>query len=262
MIIPWRGIMSLPLAKIISKGPIIYFPFLSIHDVLVLERKKIKSNSIKAKLVFFTDKIACKLADIIIIDSESHKNHFLNKFNLRKEKFRVLFFGTNEDEFFQLPVKKNTEKFSVLYFGSFVPPHGIDFILKCAYYLRENQDIRFKLCGDGYLKKDMENLAKKMKLMSSSTIKLSLYNRFTIFIRHSFKLLGGNTNIKFTVIRRKSRNVKKFMAQPFSPSFKKALKTTEVWPSHNAIIIDNGKAYIFLSPLYLKKLKTKVLSNN
>lgn len=164
MIIPWRGIISFPLAKIISKGPIIHFPFLSIHDVLVLERKKIKSNSFKAKFVFFVDKMACNLADMVIMDSDSHLEHFLKKFNLKRRKLRTLFLGTDETNFFPQKLEKKESKFIVLYFGSFVPPHGIDFILKAANLLKNEHDIVFRFCGDGYLKKDLEKMAKSLEL--------------------------------------------------------------------------------------------------
>ena len=46
MVIPWRGIITLPLAKLLSKKPIIYFPFLSIYQTLIEDRRIIKKNSI------------------------------------------------------------------------------------------------------------------------------------------------------------------------------------------------------------------------
>ena len=43
MIIPkWRGALALPLAKIISKKPIVYFAYSSPYDVLVTDRKNFK----------------------------------------------------------------------------------------------------------------------------------------------------------------------------------------------------------------------------
>ena len=46
MIIPWRGIITLPLAKVLCKKPIVYNSGISIYDTLVLDRKKIKPNQI------------------------------------------------------------------------------------------------------------------------------------------------------------------------------------------------------------------------
>ena len=44
MIIPWRAIITLPLAKIISRKPIVFFPFVSIFQTLVEDRKLIKKH--------------------------------------------------------------------------------------------------------------------------------------------------------------------------------------------------------------------------
>jgi len=46
MIIPWRGIIALPLAKILCKKPIVYNSAISVFDTLVLDRKTIKPNSL------------------------------------------------------------------------------------------------------------------------------------------------------------------------------------------------------------------------
>ena len=80
MIIPWRGILTLPLAKIIHKKPIIYFPAFSIYDTLVNDRKTIEKNSLKAKLVHFADKIACKWSDKVILESTEEINYFVKEF--------------------------------------------------------------------------------------------------------------------------------------------------------------------------------------
>jgi len=53
MIIPWRGIMTLPLAKTISRKPIISLAYLSIYDTLVNDRKRVKKGSVFAKLLHF-----------------------------------------------------------------------------------------------------------------------------------------------------------------------------------------------------------------
>jgi len=77
MMIPWRGILTLPLAKLIHKKPIIYFPAFSIYDTLVNDRKKIKKDSFKAKFVHFVDKIACKWSDMIILESIEEIKYFV-----------------------------------------------------------------------------------------------------------------------------------------------------------------------------------------
>ncbi len=165
MLIPWKGILTLPLAKVIHKRPIIYFAAFSIYDTLVNDRKKIKKDSFKAKFVHFVDKIACKWSDLIILESTEEKQYFCKEFGLPKEKFGLcplsadesIFFPNNEEE-------KIKNKFTVLFFGSFIPLHGIDIIVKAATILRKNEEIVFKICGDGQTKPEITKMISDQKI--------------------------------------------------------------------------------------------------
>jgi len=165
MIIPWRGILTLPLAKIIHKKPIIYFPAFSIYDTLVNDRKKIKKNSFKAKFVHFVDKLSCKWSDIVIVESSEEITYFVNEFGFEKEKFRQYHLAADESIFHPTSLEnKFSEKFVVLFFGSFIPLHGVETIVKSAILLKENNDIIFKLCGDGQTKSIIEKIIKQNNL--------------------------------------------------------------------------------------------------
>ena len=56
MIIPWRGIFTFPLAKLVCKKPIIFWSTLSIYHTLIEDRKIANPNSLKAKLIHFAEK--------------------------------------------------------------------------------------------------------------------------------------------------------------------------------------------------------------
>ena len=85
MIIPWRGIMSFPLAKLISKEPIIYIPTISIYDSLILDRQIIKPKSIKAKFIKLVERLGCKWSDMTILDSQVQIEHFIKNFGLERK---------------------------------------------------------------------------------------------------------------------------------------------------------------------------------
>ncbi len=52
----------------------------------------------------------------------------------------------------------------VLFFGTYVPLHGVDVILRAAHRLREEQGVRFRLIGAGQLLTDMRRLAAQLEL--------------------------------------------------------------------------------------------------
>jgi len=164
MLIPWRGIITLPLAKLIHRKPIMYFPAFSIYDTMVNDRKKIKPNSLKAKFYHIADKMACKWADIIILETSEEIKYFCKEFGLSSEKFHRLPLPADESIFIKRPFKESENEFNVLFFSSFIPLHGIRTIVESAILLKKFQDISFTICGDGQTRPEVESIIEKNNL--------------------------------------------------------------------------------------------------
>jgi len=190
LISPWRGIMTLPLAKLISRKPIVHFAFLSIYDTLVEDRKLIKPNSIKSKICEIVDKIGCKISNIIILDSFAEINYFVDRYNLDRSKFHRLFLSADESKFKPLEINKSNQVFNVLFFGSFSPHHGVEIIIEAAKILKNQKDIFFNFCGDGQTKNNMEKLAKKYNLTNNKFWGFVSQEKFQELIKESDVCLG------------------------------------------------------------------------
>jgi len=158
MIIPWRAVVTLPLAKIITRKPIVFFPFVSIFQTLVEDRKLIKEGSLTAKFLRFVDKTACKISNMIILDTNENIDYFCNEFNLNKNKFRRLFITADEKIFFPLPIKKRNKIFNVIFMGTFIPLHGINVIIESAKILSYKKDVIFTLIGNGQTRPQIEKM--------------------------------------------------------------------------------------------------------
>jgi len=164
MVVGWRGIIALPLAKPISKKPIVFFPFISIYQTLVEDRKLISKNSLKAKFFHFVDKLGCKLSDMVILDTTENIEYFCKEFNLDKKKFRRSLLGIDEKSFPMLSLKEPDKIFNVLFIGTYIPLHGIDVIIESAKILSVHEDIEFTLVGDGQTRHEIELKIKDYKL--------------------------------------------------------------------------------------------------
>lgn len=160
----WWGAIQLPLLKIISRKPVVYFGHGSPYDELVNDRKKIKSSSFTAKFFYFFERLICNLSDLVIKETFAEIEHFTNQMNLGRKKFRVLNIGADESKFPPHPYKEKGKKFVVLYFGTFIPLHGVEVIIKAAKILENNNDIIFRFCGTGQTKQNIENEAQKLQL--------------------------------------------------------------------------------------------------
>ena len=181
MIIPWQGIITLPLAKLISKKPIVYYAAISVYDTLVIDRRIIKPNSIKAKFTHVIDKLACQWSDMVYTESFAYIKYFVNEFGLDKNKFRRLFLSADETIYQSIPYKEPTQEFKVLYFGTFIPLHGTDTIVEAAKILSKYKDIVFIFSGTGQEKTLVENLAKKYHL---SNVKFLGFVEKSIYLKN------------------------------------------------------------------------------
>ena len=165
MILPlWRSLFCLPLAKLISKGPVVYYGYMPIYDTLVNDRKWLTPKSIKAKIILSAEKLCWKFSDLIIKESFAEIEFCHQNFGLDKKKSRRVLIGANESEIPVCMFKKPTNSFAVLYFGTFIPHHGVDTIIEAAKILSNEKDIIFKLSGKGQTEEKIKKIVEKYQL--------------------------------------------------------------------------------------------------
>jgi len=158
MIVGFPGHYIMPLAKILSKKPIIFDAFISRY-LTEIERKKLDKNSFKAKFYYFADWFSCRLADKILLDTEEHIKYFVKTFKLSRNKFERIFVGTDTDIFYPRP-QMGQKDFTVLFCAKVAPAHGFEYIIQAAKIL-EKEDIHFKIIGKG---KEYKQMIKRLSI--------------------------------------------------------------------------------------------------
>jgi len=191
MIIPlWKALLTLPLAKIISRRPIVYYGYMPIYDTVVNDRKMKKPNSIFARLIFFVEKTAFRWSDMIIKESFAEIDFVINQFKVDKKKFERLLISADEKNFPPCKFHESQKKFVVLYHGSFIPHHGVKTIIEAAKILSENNEIIFKLCGKGQTQEENIETAKKNNLKNVDFLGWVKFEKLIEEINHADVCLG------------------------------------------------------------------------
>src|SRR3989344_4496979 len=144
--------------------PIIFDAFTSHYGGYILDRQKFSKNSFHAKYYRFLDEWSCRLADLVLLDTNAHIDFFVNEFNLPREKFRRIWAGANDDIFQPIINFRDSSRFKVFFFGTYIPLQGVEYILKAAKILEYANEIVFTLVGDGQGRKKAEELAIKIGL--------------------------------------------------------------------------------------------------
>jgi len=148
MLVGFPGQEVMFIARIFSSAPIVFDVFTSHYMGYVLDRAYFKPGSFRATIYRFLDRWSCRLADAIVLDTNAHINFFVSEFGLPRTRFHRIFLGANTDLHYPRPKQYSGGLFTVLFWGSFIPLQGTEYIIKAAQLLRD-ESIRFILIGDG-----------------------------------------------------------------------------------------------------------------
>ena len=148
MVVGFPGQEAMFLAKLICRKPIVFDVFTSHYMGYILDRKYFSKNSLRAYYYRFLDRWSCKLADKIILDTQAHIDFFVKEFKLNPNKFSRIWLGANEDLHKPALASSGHNYFSALFWGSFIPLQGVDYIIQAAKIL-ENEEVSFNLIGKG-----------------------------------------------------------------------------------------------------------------
>ena len=162
MVVGFLGQQIVPFARLITRKPIIFDAFLSLYDSNVFDRKTVKRSSVRAFYYWILDWLSMHLADVVLFDTKQHIKYASKEFGININKFRKIWIGAADSIFYPMP-KPNSEKFLVVFHGSFIPLQGIEYILKAA-KICEKDGVNFLIIGDGQEKKKMLRLADELSL--------------------------------------------------------------------------------------------------
>ncbi|MBI1998718.1 MAG: glycosyltransferase [Parcubacteria group bacterium] len=169
IVVGFPGYQAMILAWFLTKKPIIFDCFTSLYDSMVSDRREVGPRSIRAFYFWFLDGLSMWLADKVLFDTQAHIVYASATFGIKKEKFRRIWIGAQTDIFCPRGEQKKENKFSLLFFGTFIPLQGIEYIIGATKRL-ENEPIRFTIIGNGQMKKKIVYLSGKLNVKNITFI--------------------------------------------------------------------------------------------
>jgi glycosyltransferase involved in cell wall biosynthesis len=144
----------------IRRIPVLFDPFISLHDTISGDRALRAPDSILGRIMRRIDQIACRLATLVLADTPEHADYFSELTKVPRSRFRVLWVGAPEDVF--RPVEDvDARPNSVLFYGTFIPLQGVDTIVKAAKLLEADQ-VHVRLVGNGQERPAAERLVEAL----------------------------------------------------------------------------------------------------
>ena len=167
MVVGYSGHFDLFLAKLLttfSGKPLVFDALVSLTETIVEDRGLVPRGSLLARLVYLADKYACRLADLVLLDTEAHFQHFHRDLGVRLDKLRRVPVGADQVYCRGPSPVREGNPFRVVYFGQYIPLHGVNYIVEAAKILEEDPDICFELVGDGQTYEEASSLAETLRV--------------------------------------------------------------------------------------------------
>ncbi len=148
----WRGV---PLALDI---------LMSLH-LIAEERGLTRLSPTTGRLIYWLEKAGLHLPDLLIADTQEYRDYYAAQYGLPLERFTLVPLGVDDRLFFPRPhLQPPAGRIRVLYYGTFIPLHGIPTLLQAAALLGDHPEIQFDLYGDGQERPAAEQLAAELGL--------------------------------------------------------------------------------------------------
>lgn len=152
--------LSLPNKKL---PPILFDAFVSTYDTLIEDRQLTGQQSLLAELSKWMDRAAVKKASHVLLDTYSNILFYQELVPKSDASFSRVFASCDTDLFFPRPDIPVNDKL-VLFYGTFLPIHGVDTIIRAAHLLKGEKNILFKLIGIGKESKNAIRLINNLEL--------------------------------------------------------------------------------------------------
>ncbi|MGB1249287.1 MAG: glycosyltransferase family 4 protein [Candidatus Promineifilaceae bacterium] len=153
MVIGYPGSIDAIIGRILTKfrrKPVVIDHYMSLY-LIAAERGLVAKSPLTGKLILWLEKLGLHLADLLISDTDAYIQYHCETYQLPKDKFRLVPAGADDRLYRPIAPSepRDTATCRVLYYGTFIPNHGVPTIIEAAALLQTDDTIQFDFYGEG-----------------------------------------------------------------------------------------------------------------
>ncbi|MCX7107419.1 MAG: glycosyltransferase [Methylococcales bacterium] len=199
VLVSYPGLLDVLIIRVFAwlrKVPVIWDVFISAYDTVVEDRRMLSPNHPFSWLLYVFEWLAVRAADCIFMDTNTHAKRIELLFNLPDGVCGSVWVGAEADKFPRieddLPVEASQafdRPLQILFYGQFIPLHGINYIVEAARILRD-ENMNWTLIGKGQEAQRIKEMLEEEPLPLLNWIEWVDYSELVGWIRKADICLG------------------------------------------------------------------------
>jgi glycosyltransferase involved in cell wall biosynthesis len=200
VVVGYPGVLDVlalwPLARL-RGTPIVWDVFMSLYDTVVRDRRLTPWWSPPAMVLYCLEWLALRAANRPFLDTNAHARYVARLFHLAPDRLGTVPVGSETEAFreevhdFERGETRDNATFTVLFYGQFIPLHGLDVVVDAAVMVtREVQGVRWVLIGRGQEASRIDARLSGLHLSSVTRIDWVKYDDLANWIRKADVCLG------------------------------------------------------------------------
>ncbi len=188
----------------LTRTRIILDAFMSPYDTICYDRAYFHHASLPGKILRRLESSAYEQVDKVLFDTRTHVEYVSNEFKSSREKFSHVYLGADEEVFRPEPKMDRADRtVNVLWYGSFLPLHGVETIVEAIDLVSARSQIIFTIVGQGMRSRDFVRWFKRRENSRITYIPWLSLQQLGAHMRKADIFLGGH----FSLIPKASRVV-------------------------------------------------------
>jgi glycosyltransferase involved in cell wall biosynthesis len=167
VIVGYAGYLDILLARLLNwqgRRSLALVVFISLYDTIVCDRGQWPAGSWKARWLKWFEQLGFRCADLILVDTAEHGRYLADLHGVPAAKIQRSFVGEDDELFRPAARGSSGEAFRVLFFGTYVPLHGVEVVLAAAGCLKDTPGVEVLLIGRGQLYPQIRQEAEDLQL--------------------------------------------------------------------------------------------------
>lgn len=184
-------IVLAPFARL-RRVPLVWDMFISAYDTLVFDRRLVRPGTLAARFLCWLEKFAMHRADFVFLDTDAHARRIESLFDLPPGSCGAVWVGAEVEHFppYIAPARQDSKApFQVLFYGQFIPLHGIGTIVAAARLMREDPVV-WTMIGRGQEADGIRGMLAETPLPNLRWIEWVDYADLRSWIAHADLCLG------------------------------------------------------------------------